>query len=297
MNKVWGAAVVCLLGMLGGEAARAATAQCVNCDDTQMYNMARSLGASSAAHIVWDPADGDVKRYRNYCGSGTNSINPGTKSGTATTATCTLQTEELQVTSDLVGVANAMSQIWRQTGGTFKADITADIGGISYPSYYPRKPSAHDFQTDLQLQGDILDLASTEAIFGYSTSSIGTAVAYLAAHLDAFISMKQGVFITIKLKFLDGSSVKVLVKLGEQTTYVKSTARDSSGHVLPDPDYGTPAYPGRWNFAPGQESDLRSFLDYMRSLGVTITDGQLPNGQVNCVWTSTNNTTTCYIPR
>ncbi|MBL8298583.1 MAG: hypothetical protein JNN30_09580 [Rhodanobacteraceae bacterium] len=280
-----------------GHAAHAATVQCVNCSDAQLYNTARTLGASSTAHIVWDPADGDVRRYRNYCGSAPNGTSPGTKSSTTTAAACNLQTEEHQVTSELVGVASAMSQIWRHTGGTFKADITAEIGGISYPSYYPRKPSAHDFQTDLQLQGEILDLASTEDIFGYSTSSLGTALTFIGSHIDAFLSMKQGVFVTIRLKFLDGSSVKVLVKLGEVTTYVKNTARDSSGHVLPDPDYGTPAYPGRWNFAPGQSSDMTQFIEYMRSLGVTITNGQLPNGQVNCVWTSTNNTTTCYIPR
>jgi len=281
-----------------GQAVQAATAQCVNCNDAQMYDMARSLGASPTAHIVWNPASGNVKRFRTYCGSAPNAADPsGSKSGATTAAACNLQTEEQQVSANLVGVADAMSRIWQHTGGTFKADITANIGSISYNSYYPRKPTAHDFQNDLQLQAELIDLASTEDIFDYSSSTIAAALQFIGAHIDAFLSMKQGVFVTIKLQFYDGSSIKVLVKLGEVSSYVKGSARDSSGHALPDPDYGTPAYPGRWNFGPGQGSDMSAFIEYMRSLGVTITAGTVPNGQVNCTWNSVTNTTTCFIPR
>ena len=85
--------------------------------------------------------------------------------------------------------------------------------------------------------------------------------------------------------------------LGETPQYVANTAVDSTGHSLPDPDFGTPAYPGRWNFGTGDLTNMTEFIEYMRSLGVTITEGPLPNGQVNCVWTQTTNTTTCFIPR
>ncbi len=280
-----------------GQTAQAATAQCVNCSDAQMYDKARSLGASPTAHIVWNPANGNVKRFRTYCGSAPSAADlGGSKSGATTAAACNLQTEEQQVSADLVGVANAMSRIWLHTGGTFKADITANIGSITYNSYYPRKPTAHDFQGDLQLQAELIDLASTEDIFDYSSSTIAAALQFIGAHIDAFLAIKQGVFVTIKLQFYDGSSVRVIAKLGEVPTYVANSARDSSGHLLPDFSDSN-SYPGRWNFGPGQGSDMSVFLEYMRSLGVTITAGTVPNGQVNCTWNSGTNTTTCFIPR
>lgn len=277
-------------------AAQAATARCFNCSDAQMFSMARSLGASSLAHIVWDPVSGNVKRYRNYCGSAPNSAGQSAKPEAASAA-CNLQTEEQQVSSDLVGVASALGRIWQHTSGTFKADINASVGGINYSSYYPRKPTAHDFQGDCQLRAEIVDLASSEAIFSYSSSTVAAALAYIASHIDAFLPMKQGVFVTIKIQFYDGSSIKLLLKLGEVPTYVANSARDSTGHALPDPTELQHGYSGRWNFAPGQNSDMSAFIEYMRSLGVTVTSGQLPNGQVNCVWTPATNTTTCYIPR
>lgn len=76
MSKVIGAALVGLIGMMDTGAALASTAQCVNGDDTQMYNMARTLGASTSAHIVWDPATGNIKRFLNYCGSAPDSADP-----------------------------------------------------------------------------------------------------------------------------------------------------------------------------------------------------------------------------
>lgn len=301
MRKLIGCALTGLLGFVGANSAIAATAQCVNCDEMQMYNLARTLGAGSSAHIIWNPATGDVKRYRNYCGSGTNGTGSGSARLEGTKAGCNLQTEEQQVDADLALVAEAMSEVWRQTGGTFKADFTANIGGITYPSYYPGKPTAHDFLMDMGLRGDILRLVNTPEIFSTPgtgvPTTLGNALAAILAHGDAFLSMRQGVYVTIDVQFHDGSKISTLLTIGQNPSYVPNSGYDSSGHSLPDPNPGTPFYPGRWNFPPGDDHNLFEFIEYMRSLGVNITAGQVPNGQVNCVWTQSSNTTTCFIPR
>ena len=302
MWKVIGTALVGLVGVVAANTAAASTAQCVNCDDTQMYNMARTLGASSSAHIVWDPATGTIKRYLNYCGSAPNGTNSGlAKSGATTKATCTLQTEELPVDADLATVATAMSEVWRQTGGTFKADFTSNIGGITYPSYYPGKPTAHDFLIDSALRSDILRLVNTPEIFSTPGTggggTIGNALAAIAAHVDAYLAMKQGVYLTIDVEFHDGSKISMKLTLGENPQYVPNSAYDSSGHGLPDPTGEGLSYSGRWYFGPGDNANMAEFIEYMRSIGVTITSGTLPSGQVNCIWQPSTNTTTCFVPR
>lgn len=301
MWKAMSAALAGLFGISATNTAAAAAAQCVNCDDTQMYNMARTLGASSSAHIVWDPATGNIKRYRNYCGSAPNGTDPGSARVGVSRTTCNLQTEEWQVDAELAAVAAAMSTVWRQTGGTFKADFASNVGGITYPAYYPGKPTAHDFLMDLSLRGEILDLVNKPEIFSTpgtgGSATLGNALAAIAAHVDAYLAMKQGVYLTIDVQFHDGSKVSFKLTLGETPQYVPNTARDSSGHALPDPDFGTPAYPGQWYFGPGDSHNMAEFIEYMRSLGVTVTSGTVPSGQVNCVWTQTTNTTTCFVPR
>lgn len=127
--------------------------------------------------------------------------------------------------------------------------------------------------------------------------SLGNALATLIADVNAYLSFKQGVYLTIDVEFHDGSKISIKLTLGENPQYVPNSAVDSSGHSLPDPDFGTPAYPGRWYFGPEDGHNMAEFIEYMRSLGVTITAGTVPNGQVNCVWTQSNNTTTCFIPR
>lgn len=301
MNKVMGVVFAALVGMVCADAAVATTAQCVNCSDTQMYNVARTLGASSSAHIVWDPATGNIKRYLNYCGSAPNSVEPKAKAG-GTKAGCTLQTDELPVDGDLATVAAAMGEVWRETGGTFKADFTANIGGINYPSYYPGKPTAHDFLMDAALRGDIMRLVNTPEIFSTpgtgASSTLGNALAAIAAHVDAYLAMKQGVYLTIDVEFSDGSKVSFKLTLGETPEYVPNTAVDSSGHTLPDPADFQQSYSGRWYFGPGDSHNMAEFIEYMRSLGITITSGSgLGDGQINCVWAPSTNTTTCFIPR
>lgn len=128
-------------------------------------------------------------------------------------------------------------------------------------------------------------------------TTLGNALAAILAHADAFLSMRQGVHVTIDVQFHDGSKVSIKLIIGDNPSYVPNSAYDSSNHALPDPSFGTPAYPGRWNFGPGDNHDMAEFIEYMRSLGVTISAGAVPNGQVNCVWAQSTNTTTCFIPR
>lgn len=297
---------VALAGVLGRSAANtasAAAAPCVNCDDTQMHDLARRLGASASAHIVWDPATGNVRRYRNYCGSAPNGTGSGpAKSPSTTQAGCRLQTEEWQADAELAAVATAMSTVWQQTAGTFKADFTPNVGGIAYPSYLPGKPTAHDFPMDASLRGELLDRANTPEIFSTpgtgSSAPLGNALTAIAAQVDAYLAMKQGVYLTIAVEFHGGSKISVKLTLGEAPQYVANTARDGSGHALPDPTSVQQGYSGRWYFGPEDGHNMAEFIESMRSLGVTITSGsRVPNGQVNCVWTPSNNTATCFIPR
>ncbi|HVJ62940.1 MAG TPA: hypothetical protein VM555_09530 [Tahibacter sp.] len=286
---------------------KATSVQCLNCSDAQMYAKARALGASAAVHIVWNPANGNIKRYRNYCGSAPNAaptdvVEAAVANGedtTVTTTNCRLQTEEHEVAAEQEQVAQALSEVWRGTGGTFRSSVEAPVGGIVFPAYLPNRPTAHDFLMDRGLQGELLDLASTDRIFHLDpNSALRTPLAFLASHIDAFLAMSQGVIITVDVIFHDASKVQLRLTIGDNATYVANSARDGSGHTLPDPNFGTPAYPGRWYFPPGQTGDMAAFIEYMRSLGVTITSGgSAGNGVITCTWNQTNNTTTCYIPR
>lgn len=287
-----GAAVL----LVAAQAAQATTAQCANCNEGQMQAKAKALGAGASPHIIWNPVNGEVRRYRVYCGSAPNATDGGAKSGATTLAGCTFQTEDLQVSADLVTVAGAMSQIWNQTGGTFKAQITANLTTISYPAYLPNKPSAHDFQRDAQLRYEILNLASTQQIFQLSNTPLAGPVTQVLAHIDAFLAMTQGVFVSVDIVFADGSKITVMVKLNENATYVANSAADSTGHVLVDPSDSPRNYAGNWYFPPGQSPDMASFIEYMRSLGIAITSGSANGGVVTCNWNPTNNTTTCVIP-
>lgn len=282
--------------MAAVQTAQATTAQCANCGETQMQAKAKSLGAGASPHIIWNPVNGEVRRYRVYCGSAPNAIGEGVKSGATTQAGCTFQTEDLQVSADLVTVAGAMSQIWNQTGGTFKAQINANITTLSYPAYLPNKPSAHDFQRDAQLRYEILSMASTQQIFQLSNTPLAGPVTQILAHIDAFLAMTQGVFVSVDIIFADGSKITVMVKLNENATYVANSAADSTGHALVDPSDSPRNYAGRWYFPPGQGHDMASFIEYMRSLGIPITSGSANGGVVTCNWNPTNNTTTCVIP-
>ncbi|WP_313920235.1 hypothetical protein [Tahibacter sp.] len=280
-----------------------AAVQCVNCSDTQMYSKARTLGASPTAHIVWNPANGAIKKYRNYCGSapnvggGNGAKSEAPKAGNETNAGCTLQTEEVAITSDLVDMAGQMSLVWRGTNGTFKSSVTADVGSTSFPTYLPGKPTAHDFLLDGSLRNQLLDLASTQQIFQMNpNSSLAGPLSYIAGHLDAYFAMTQGIVITIDIVFDDGSKVQVRATLGENAVYVKDSARDDSGHWLPDRSSNPQDYTGRWYFPPGQGPDMAAFIEYMRSLGIPISSGAANGGVITCSWNPTNNTTTCVIP-
>ncbi|HJU40111.1 MAG TPA: hypothetical protein VJ724_11105 [Tahibacter sp.] len=305
MRMIVAIAAVALLVVVS--AANAASVQCLNCNGAQMHAKARTLGASPTPHIVWNPANGHVKQYLNYCGSAPNVAPPdATKSlpddadGAAVAAPCQIYTEDVPVPVELQQVASAMSEIWLSTGGTFRAAIQANVGQMPFPTYLPGGPTAHDFLRDVELQGQILALASTDRIFRLdSASTMRTPLAVIASHVDAFLSMSQGVIITVNVVFHDGSKVQIRLTVGDDATYVRGSGRDASGHVLPDPAAGNPqGYMGRWYYPPNQAADMSAFLEYMRSLGVTVTTGgDAGNGVISCIWNPATNTTTCYLPR
>lgn len=302
MNKVIGAALVCLMGVIGANAATASTAQCVNCSNAQMYNMARTLGASSSPHLVWDPATGSVGRYRNYCGT-LNSVDqvkqsrdPDNRSGATTATGCNLQTEELPVDGETSNMAVALSQVWHATGGTMKGNLTVNITSVSFPQFLPGLPTAHDFLYDVQFRGEILRMASEPGIFSMGSNPLSGPLSYIAGHLDSFFGFTSGIVLTIDIVFADGSSIKLLVKLNEQASYVANSAMDSSGHTLPEPNFGTPAYPGTWYYPPGTETDMSEFLLYMEQLGVVITNGSGTPGVITCRWIQSENHTQCFVP-
>ncbi len=282
--------------LVAAQAAQATTVQCSHCNEGQMQAKAKSLGAGGSPHIVWNPVNGEVRRYRVYCGSAPNATDSGAKSGATTQAGCTFQAEDLQVSADLVTVAEAMSQIWNQTGGTFKAQINANVTSQSFPAYLPNKPSAHDFQLDAQLRAEIMDLASSPQIFQLSNAPLAGPVVQVLAHIDAFLAMTQGVFVSVDVVFADGSKITVMVKLNENATYVANSARDSSGHALVDPSDSPRNYAGNWYYPPGQGPDMAAFIEYMRSLGIPITSGSANGGVITCHWNPANNTTTCVVP-
>ena len=307
MRKTFLATVVGVAGLVGAQMADAATAQCANCTDAQMYSMARSLGPSPSPHLVWNPSSGDVKTYRNYCGS-LNSTGPVTegvgkpsadRSAASLATTCNLQTEELSTSTDAVALGQALSQVWHGTSGTMKANLTVSLLNENFPQFLPRKPTAHDFLSDTQFRGEILRLGSTERIYGMSSSPLAAPLAYISTHLDGFMGFSSGIVMTVELVFADGSTIKLLVKFNEAASYVPSSAADASGHTLPEPNYGTPAYPGTWYYPPGTESDMIRFLEYMRQLGVNVQYGSTGagSGVIKCNWKPENNETICMVPR
>lgn len=203
------------------------------------------------------------------------------------------------VATDRQLVTAALDEIRRATYRTFRATIHADIGEMSFPTCLPEHPTSHDFLLDGNLRAALIDFARTSRIFDLDAShKLRSPLSTIASHSDAFLAMSQEVIVAVHVAFHDGSKIRIRLSVGREATYVSGSARDGSGHVLPDPNFGTPAYSGRWHYPPGQAADMAAFLEYMRSLGVTVTTGgSAGNGVITCTWNPTNNTTTCYIPR
>lgn len=273
-----------------------------------MYNSARSVGASPSPILVWDPADGDVKRFRNYCNT-LNGVDPGTAgkgaTGTAarasaTQATCSLRTEELAVTTTTIDLGRAMGEVWRATGGTMKGMIVADFSDVSFPTYLPGKPTAHSFVLDGALRSRILDMANKPDIFQMDPgNALAGPIKFILSHGDAFLGFTDGVVILVDVVFADGSKVQVRARMCENATYVPGSARDNTGQLLPDRSDTMRDYNGRWYYPPGSGDDMNAFLDLMRQLGVQVIYG--PTGQGSCViecrWNPESNKTVCMLPR
>lgn len=308
MRKALSTVASIAVTLLGTESAVAAATRCVNCNDTQMYNAARNAGAWPLPILVWDPADGDVKLFRNYCGS-LNRVDPGSagKGATATAdrvpatqATCNLQTEEFAVDTMTIDVGVALSEVWRATGGTMKAMIVADFSNESFPTYLPGKPTAHNFLIDGALRARILDKASEPEIFQMDPDSLLSGpLKFLLSHGDAFFGFTEGIIITIDVVFSDGSTVQVRATLGENATYVPGSARDNTDQSLPDPSDDPLAYSGTWYYPPGSGNDMNAFLEFMRQLGVKVVYGTTGQGTgvIKCRWNPENNETVCMLPR
>ncbi|TDR39117.1 hypothetical protein DFR29_11721 [Tahibacter aquaticus] len=271
-----------------------------------MYAMARQFGASSQNHIVWNPANGAIRIYRNYCGSAPNAMNEKDASvGTeivdvqeAAGAGCTLQTDELSVPAELSAVAADMSQIWHATGGSFKRTVSVVIAHRDFnPPYVgsANRPSAHDFLSDMVLRTQILDLSSTPEIFQTAMPELAGPAVRILANTPSFVLLAQEVVFTITLVFYDGSKITVKSRLGENAVYVDGSAKDSTGHPLPEYNAAN-RYVGNWYYAPGHASDMSAFIEYMRSLGIRITGTGSGAGVIACTWDPTNGTV-CVLPQ
>lgn len=201
--------------------------------------------------------------------------------------------------SDRLRVAAALDEIRLATRRTFKVGIHVDIGEMSFPTYLPERPTARDFLLDVNLRAALIDLARTPRIFDLDAShTLQSPLSTIASHTDALLATSQEVVVAVHIVFHDGSKIRIRLSVGREAAYVPGSARDGSGHVLPDPNFDTSAYSGRWYYPPGQAADMTAFLEYMRSLGVTIaTGGNAGNGVIVCTWNPTTNTTTCYLPR
>ncbi|TDR44019.1 hypothetical protein DFR29_106165 [Tahibacter aquaticus] len=308
MRKAFSTSASIALAILGAQSAAAAATRCINCNDTQMYNAARAAGASPSPILVWDPADGDVKRFRNYCGA-LNGVDPGTAGkgatgrtarASATQATCSLQTEELAVTTTTIDLGRALGEVWRATGGTMKGMIVADFSDVGFPTYLPGKPTAHSVVLDGALRGRILDRASEPDIFQMAPGNIlAGPIEFILSHGDAFLGFTDSIVITVNVVFADGSKVQVRAPMGENATYVPGSARDNTGQLLPDRSDNMQDYNGRWYYPPGSGDDMNAFLDLMRQLGVQVVYGTTGQGTgvIPCRWNPESNETVCMLPR
>lgn len=292
----------------GAQSAGAGT-RCVNCNDAQMYNAARAVGPTLSPFLVWDPADGDVKRLRNYCGT-LNGVDPGTggkaatgtaERASATTTACNLQTEDLGVDTTTIDLGRALSEVWRATGGTMKGMIVADISDASFPTYLPGKPTAHSFVLDAAFRSRILDMANKPSIFQMDPSNVLSGpLKFILSHGDAFLGFTDGIIIiTIDVVFADGSKVQLRATIGENATYVPGSARDNTGQLLPDRSDDPQDYNGTWYYPPASGNDMNAFLEFMRQLGVQVVYGNTGQGSgvIKCRWNPENNETICMLPK
>lgn len=308
MRKTFSTVASIAVTLLSAESAAASATRCVNCNDSQMYNAGRNVGASPSPILVWDPADGDVKRFRNYCGT-VNGIDPGAAGkgatgradpASATQATCSLRTEELAVTTTTADLGRALGEVWRATGGTMKGMIVADFSNENFPTYLPGKPTAHSFVLDGALRGRILDRASEPDIFQMDPGNVlAGPLKFILSHGDAFLGFTDGIVITIDVVFVDGSKVQVRATIGENATYVPGSARDNTGQFLPDRSDNMQDYHGMWYYPPGSGNDMNAFLELMRQLGVQVVYGATGQGQgvIKCRWNPENNETICMLPK
>lgn len=214
-------------------AVAAAALQCIDCSAEQMLGMAGTLGPGK--RLIWNPTNGEVRRYASYCGGGNRSaaaaaegsgaIPPGTNEQTCRTLT----TEEVPVPAQARQMAHALSRIWLHLGRDFqrRSALSMHLRHYTFAAYPLDPPTARSFLNDFNLHDQIAELVSRPELFQLSDSAIAGPLAYVAAHTDAMRNYVDGVQLDVEVVFADGSKVILHSVLGRRAQHVRQSARDA----------------------------------------------------------------------
>ena len=265
-----------------------------------MLTVARASGLGTI--YVWNPNNGDIHKYENYCGSPQRPAADDKKAVRVETSpspygVCGNQpmaTDELPVEQQYANIAPHLGKIWVATNGTwvvgdninevksgssrgFRVPLPAGFGG-----YYPNNPTAHDFMVDGPLRANVRDFVDTQAL-NAAPSWFQSAISYIKANLNATFEFTSGIVMNFEVVFPDGSSLVYYQPLGALPTYVVDSGRDSAGWLVPEANSG--AYAGNWNYDPSTGSYARGrLIDLLDRLNADISYMDSNGYRINCTW-------------
>lgn len=266
-------------------------AKCANCSLAQMKSKALSATpnisiGTSRIHVYSLPT-GTIRRFEVECPGaqmGGNTQNRTASLGTqtgfiGTDAVCPTARIATEVAVDTTVQAqfNALYQGYLDTGGTMAKTLTLTWNQV--PGIDPTT-SAYDVSDSWQLQQTLGNLIHTYALQGANNY-----LKYLMAAAQSAIGFLDGMHVTLKITFTDGTSSEFTWNWNEsEFTYTPSSGETAGGQPIPDTVDGHNN--GTWTdpSASGVGDDLRDFIQHAHRLGIPIyrADGGLvPNGVVD----------------
>lgn len=271
--------------------------QCAGCSATQMQASAQHLGPGT--WLVWNPTNGNVRKYEVTCGSvnstplrsysDTTSSTDGAMPTTDATTTC--HPLEVAVPQGVLDVAAKLLALSQATAGSYSAEASVHASDFAIP-LGPQGPTAFDYLVDKNYRGQLNKRIAIEGLSRSSNGYTAGLIEYLKNHADATLNFTDGIQSILTVQFDDGSKVDVLVTLlSTVAVYVESSAEDSRGQVLPD--HNTADNTGRW-FYPSSDQNGQRMVNMLHAMGAEVIVGTQQQGFLNCSWDAVSTRLTCH---
>lgn len=261
--------------------AQAATrvVECRGCTYQSMYSTVVNRGAGTCT--IWNPVNAEIYKFKVACGGvRPNASLPGS-SDEGVNATGCFADEQTVSQADADMAAN-LSVVFNATSGSYKAAIEVNANSWIFPGWTARTPTASDYVTDGNLRGMLNDKLRNEALLRTNSNTLVVALAYVAAHADTALNFTDQLSISVKVVFVDGSKVEVKLKIQDPPEYVKGSARDDTGQVVPDANSSD--YTGTWTYGRGSEGSRDRMVRTFELLGALIEERDNGGYILRCNW-------------